>query len=342
MATLDTPTSSARATAAPSGLRLVLFGLPGAGKSSLLGALGEAGQTQEHLLHGRLNDLSHGLATLRVRLYDETPQRTVEEVVPYPIAFEPFDDGAAGPMSAVFLDCDGRVALELVAHPPQLDNGAPLGKLAAEIVAADALILAVDCSAAHEQLEEEFDEFDRFLRELEHGRSAGVEVGGLPVFLVLTKCDLLAQPGDTTVDWMERIERRKREVGEHFRAFLARRADERGSLPFGQLDLHLWATAVKRPALASAPARPREPYGVAELFRQSLERAAVYRRRCQQSRRRLRWMAWGAGVAVGAFLMLALFLGLRPRRSRRANSSWPSKAYRSPRNRRPPNAYAPR
>ena len=219
MTTPDTRTPTAAVLSAPGGLRLVLFGLAGAGKSSLLGVLGEAGQTQEHLLHGRLNDLSHGLAALRGRLYDETPQPTVEEVVPYPIAFEPFDD-AARPTSAVFLDSDGRVARELVAHPPALDNGAPLGKLAAEIVAADALILAVDCSAVPEQLEEEFDEFDRFLRELEQGRSAGVEVGGLPVFLVLTKCDLLAQPGDTTVDWMERIEQRKREVGEHFRSFL--------------------------------------------------------------------------------------------------------------------------
>ena len=33
--------------------------------------------------------------------------------------------------------------------------------------------------------------------------------------------------------------------------------------------VHLWATAVKRPALAESPAKPREPYGVAELFRQA-------------------------------------------------------------------------
>jgi hypothetical protein len=312
MATPDTRTPPVPVTSAPSGLRLVLFGLPGAGKSSLLGALGEAGQTQEHLLHGRLNDISHGLATLRVRLYDEAPQPTVEEVVPCPVAFEPFDHAAPGPTSAVLLDCDGRVALELVQHPPALENGVPPGKLANELVNADALILAVDCSAPHEQLEEEFDEFDRFLRELELGRSARVDVGGLPVFLVLTKCDLLAQPGDTTVDWMERIEQRKREVGEHFRTFLARRADERGSLPFGQLELHLWATAVKRPALTGAPARPREPYGVAELFRQSLDRAAAYHRRCDQSRRRLLWTSWVAVGLAGAFVLLALFLSLRP------------------------------
>ena len=33
--------------------------------------------------------------------------------------------------------------------------------------------------------------------------------GGLPVFLVLTKCDLLARAGDSPADWMDRIEQRK-------------------------------------------------------------------------------------------------------------------------------------
>ena len=37
-------------------LRIVLFGLPHAGKSSLLGALAQAGQTQENLLPGHLTD----------------------------------------------------------------------------------------------------------------------------------------------------------------------------------------------------------------------------------------------------------------------------------------------
>ena len=35
---------------------------------------------------GDLADLSHGLDELRHRLYDESPRRTVEEVVPYPFA----------------------------------------------------------------------------------------------------------------------------------------------------------------------------------------------------------------------------------------------------------------
>ena len=89
---------------------------------------------------------------------------------------------------------------------------------------------------------------------------------------MLTKCDLLAQPGDTPAAWMDRIEERKRQVDRRFQDFLARQ-DEDGPLPFGSIDLHVWATAVKRPALAGSPARPREPYGVAELFRQAFDAA---------------------------------------------------------------------
>ena len=75
--------------------------------------------------------------------------------------------------------------------------------------------------AAGEALEADFAEFLRFVRTIERGRKERAEVAGLPVFLVLTKCDLLARPGDSPADWMERIEQRKREVGDRFKSFLA-------------------------------------------------------------------------------------------------------------------------
>src|SRR2546429_2690317 len=71
-------------------VRVVLFGMPDAGKSSLLGALAQAAQTQEHLLNGHLTDTSQGLTELQRRLYEEQPRETLEEVVPYPIAFQAF------------------------------------------------------------------------------------------------------------------------------------------------------------------------------------------------------------------------------------------------------------
>ncbi len=265
--------TAALAAVSPTALRIVLFGLPAAGKSSLLGALAQAAQSQEHLLNGRLVPRSDGLAELQHRLYVEHPRPTAEEVAPYPVEFEPFHhDGQAGgaKTEVVLIDCDGRVANDLLTRRRALPADSPEGTLAREVVEADTLILVVDAAAPPVQVDAEFAEFGRFLRLLEAGRGERTEIGGLPVFLVLTKCDLLAQPNDSNVDWLERIEERKRQVHRRFQDFLSRRSRDEGPLPFGRIDLHLWATAVKRPALGPTPPKPREPYGVAELFRQCL------------------------------------------------------------------------
>jgi hypothetical protein len=311
----DTTTPPAVPTVSRDALRVVLFGMPAAGKSSLLGALAESSQSQEHLLHGRLADPSHGLAELRQRLYDESPRRTVEEIVPYPVAFEAFAedrDGAGGKAEALLIDCDGRVANDLLVRRKSLDADSPEGTLAHEVAQADALVLAVDASAPPAQVDTDFTEFGRFLRLLECGRGQRAEVGGLPVFVVLTKCDLLANPTDNTLAWVEHIEERKRQVDRRFQDFLARKASEEGPLPFGRIDLHLWATAVKRPALADVAARPREPYGVAELFRQCLQAADRFRRRRRHSGRRLFWTVGGAAGLVALLLAAAAGVALRP------------------------------
>src|SRR6516225_3751542 len=98
----SSPTTAPSATVGRDAVRIVLFGMPAAGKTSLLGALAQAAQTQEHLLHGRIEDRSHGLTELQHRLYDEEPRRTAEEVVPYPIDFEAFPDDQ--PVKAQHLD----------------------------------------------------------------------------------------------------------------------------------------------------------------------------------------------------------------------------------------------
>lgn len=307
------PPAAATPAAPADSLRIVLFGMPAAGKSSLIGALGQAAQLQEHLLNGRLTDLTHGLAELRTRLYDENARRTAEEVMPYPVDFEPFtSDGQAltahQHLGAVVIDCDGRIANDLLARHKELPEDSPDGTLAREVLQADTLVLVVDGAAPASQIDADFVEFEQFLRLLERGRGERTEVGGLPVFLVLTKCDLLALPDETAGGWMEKIEQRKRDVDAHFREFLSRRNSAAGPLPFGRIDLHLWATAVKRPALAQTPAKAREPFGVAELFRQCLEQGAAFRSRGQQAARRLRWTVGGtAGIAAS---MLALIVGL--------------------------------
>src|SRR5262249_31246031 len=180
----------APAPAGPNALRVVLFGMPAAGKTSLLGALSQAAQTQEHLLNGRLLDRAHDLAELQRRLYEEQARPTAEEVVPHPVEFEPFrPEGQPGPGKAevVLIDCDGGVANDLPARRRSLSDDSPEGTLAREVVEADTLILVVDAAAPAAQIDADFAEFGRFLRLLERSRGQRSEVGGLPVFLVLTK-----------------------------------------------------------------------------------------------------------------------------------------------------------
>src|SRR5204862_8366610 len=120
---------------------------------------------------------------------------------------------------AVLVDCDGRIANALLSRRDYLDAD---GNLARAILEADTLVLVVDASANSTQLERDFTQFGRFLDLLEKSRGRRSDVGGLPVYLVLTKCDLLAQADDTSVTWIDRIEERKRQVGLRFKEFLSR------------------------------------------------------------------------------------------------------------------------
>src|SRR5262249_17090824 len=158
------------------------------------------------------------------------------------------------------------------------------------------------------QMDTDFVEFVHFLRLLERSRGERSEVGGLPVFLVLTKCDLLAESTDTPAKWLERIAERTKLVHDRFQLFLTRQQEAGDPLPFGQIDFHMNATAVKRPALADVAAKPREPYGVAELFRQCLDAAREFRTRRYRSSRLLLWTAGGAGVVIAGMLGLAIAL----------------------------------
>src|SRR5262249_34954131 len=151
------------------------------------------------------------------------------------------------------------------------------GALTQAIRSADALVLLVDASAPKEVVDETFRDFDRFLDALEEGRTFGREVGGLPVFATLTKCDALRHEGDSPPQWLARIEQRKTGVRERFEDFFGSADDPEPSpyLPFGSIDLHLEATSVRAPKdRAFAPHNdPDGSFGVAGLVREVLPAA---------------------------------------------------------------------
>lgn len=289
--------------AAAGELRIVLFGLRSAGKSSLLGALAQAAQTQEKYLKGQVIDRSEGrLAALHQRLFEDAPEQTQEDIVLYPLQFIPLTPSGPGPArNVVIYDCNGQSASDILLSQ-QLDGRARRSSLVRALVDSDTIVLVVDASDKPSQLDRDFAQFVNFLRIFEESRAKHGEVGGLPVYVVLTKCDLLAQKGDTASAWIQRIEERKRLVAQRFQKFLAKQADP----SFGKISLNLWATAIHRPALADRPAKSAEPFGVADLFRQSLQSAMAYNAVRQQTHRRMQYTLLGVAALVAVMLTLAL------------------------------------
>jgi GTPase SAR1 family protein len=295
-------------------LRLVLFGLPAAGKSSLLGALLQTSDTQPIQLKGSIEDRSRRLEELRQRVYfSNQPTRTVEEVVPYPVEYRPLPVGGvtADPVSAILIDCDGQVAIDLLRRRKSLTELSVEHALAKAVLDADALLLIIDASAPVKQMEVDFEEFGRFLAQMELSRGARTDVGGLPVFLVLTKCDLLARPDQTREHWQKQIEERQRYVAERFKNYIRRRKSDQEKRTFGLIDLYQAATATSHPRLANAGANPLEPYGVGSLFQQAFHQAGRYRERRRAARKRLIWtIALGAaivGLLIGLLLAFLFF-----------------------------------
>jgi GTPase SAR1 family protein len=302
-------------------LRLVLFGLSGSGKSALLGALGQVSQARDNLLGGKIEDR---LGTLAGAGGDHPKG----EVTAHPIHYIPGQAaGSTRDIEAVLVDSAGSAASSLLTRQKGLDDDSPEGSLAYEVGDADALILVLDASTPANQVEGQFAEFARFLETVQKARGARTEVAGMPVFLVLNKCDKLSERGDTLSSWMERIEQRKRDLAERFKAFLAEREDEEPAHPpdeepseeeqiqemqtytgtFGRIELHVWATAVRKPDFGGKGGS-HEPYGVAELFRQALAEGGEYQERCARAQRRL-WFVSAVAVALVA-VMLAITVGL--------------------------------
>lgn len=290
----------------PTAIRLALFGMPDSGKSSLLGALAQVAHTQTRTLHGHLSDLSNGLTELRRRLYDDQKNDVPREITPYPVRFIPFGKENTPGQQVVLYDCDGHAVNQLLTKQKNLESSGN-SPLVDAIRQADALIMLIDASATYDQLADDFREFVRFMKSLEDHRTHHHAVGGWPIFLVLTKCDLLAKEPISRSMWLARIEAKEREVAAQFKDFLEATDDEAPAeyLAFGSLDVQVRAVGVSRPGLTDADAQPREPFGVAELFHDAIHVGGTYKQRSAQSSQRLAWTVTGAGGLLATMATVA-------------------------------------
>lgn len=283
-------------------LRIVLFGAAAAGKSSLIGALVQAAQGPNAQLGGQLLDVSGGMTEVKNQTYQKGTAPTQDELRDYPLAVEPLAPAKGGPTTATLTDCSGPAAQALLAP----EKGLPIDRpLAQALLDADALILVLDASAS---LDRNASHMGEFLRLLKSTRSQRADVGGLPIHLVLSKCDLIARPTDTNSQWLQRIEEVKRAIEDRFTKML----EDQAPLPFGGVKLHLSATAVKRPPLADRPAKS-EPLGVAELFRETLATARVHHEHREHAAGRLSLTVAGMfGLVALMGLLSGTFYVLRP------------------------------
>ena len=267
-------------------LSVVLLGPPASGKSALLGALEQAGKTPASL-GGQLVDVTGQLKSVSALARDGKLKPTSEEVAAYP-----FEIAADGQAQAIEIhDTSGAKAQDLLAGTESLDAADPLPRTLAK---ADGVVVLIDVTRPQGP---QVKQVISFLKTLEDRRSAGTEIAGLPLFVVLTKCDQLPAARDRT--WMQQVEEAKRQVGDHFRKKLA----ETGNRAFGRLDVRVWATATRRPD--GDDKRATTPYQVAELFRQAFAAAGEFRRRGERSRSLLETSLMGLG-AVTFFLAAAV------------------------------------
>lgn len=275
--------------------RLLLFGTPGAGKSALLGALASAAPG----VHAEVVDVKGELDALQKKTYQDkhVPTKNVET---FDLRVKSDGPSAWAHHRMMVVDCPGLAALDMLKAEEPFANSHPMQR---PILDSDAIVLAVDVSASGKELVEQFQQFGNWLHELHEVRGQRADVADLPVYLVLTKCDLLAKKEYTFAKWMQAIEEAKNKVDEKFREYLK----EQGP-GFGTVKLHLWATAIRRPLLADRQAETQSPFGVAELFRESLASASEFQERRASSQSRLQNVIAGLVGLIAVLGLLVAFL----------------------------------
>jgi GTPase SAR1 family protein len=280
-------------------LNLAMIGMPGAGKSSLLGAFVQAADKQKDKLDSRLARADEGIVELHKGVYQNKLKSTDKEVSPHYVVFE----SPQGQRKVHVIDGSGEASESLLKEENLLESKKPLAK---HLQKADGVLFMVDASVEPTVLDETFRKAIDFLKRFRAQRGQRHDVAGLPVHLVLTKCDMLARKTDTHQMWLQRVEEGKKKIEHRFRSALAANKD----LGFGAIDLSVWPTSVRMPAVTDRPAKPQEPFGVAELFSHAVRSAASFHEKVEDSSRLLSSVLIGliAAVALLAIVTGAFFL----------------------------------
>jgi GTPase SAR1 family protein len=292
---------------------VLLFGHRGSGKSALLGALLRASETQGATLQGQLIEPNGRLAALRDELYRGGPiPKSQDELTSYLISVKPeVSEPTTQKESLQILvtDCSGQAAENLLEHLDEIPDQAQRLPLAQAVIGADAILLLLDATSSHDELQAAFEEFDAFLTVVAQTLAKAREVGGMPILLVLTKCDQLANPGDTRAKWLERVNQRADQAWMQFDAFLkdADPDDDIPSpfLPFGSIDLSVYTVAIRWPKLIDCPSKDDSPFQVAELFRDAFHAACIHRKRVTTSNHQLK-----ITVRMVVSLLMALIIAI--------------------------------
>lgn len=284
---MSTPAPPTPPRRPPAPLRVVFFGPPRSGKSALLVAFGDiasVGAEEEPV------ELAVG---------PQPSDAAGREVIRRMVSVDLPDSDLRG-TSVTLIDCDGEAAGRLLGDTTALTRPRVRDALLDAIRSAEALVVTVDATDTEGEIDALLANLKLFLQSLREGRAFGREVGGLPVFLTLTKCDLLYRAGMGPSEWAAAVEARLKEVRGRFDE---RFGTEDGAL-FGNIAVHHLATAATLPKLPSFrySADASGQFHGDELVRDVLEAASEYRDRRRQSRRRLNW------TVTAALGLLALML----------------------------------
>jgi hypothetical protein len=171
------------------------------------------------------------------------------------------------------------------------------GSVPDSLLNADALAVAIDAAASDDEIDRTAATLLRYLQKLESVRTHERSVAGWPIAIVLTKCDALLERGDVLDQWLRRIDERTESVRQRFEAFAT---DLEPS--FGDVDLSVFATATRSPAIAGAPVDASGGIGIAPLARSLASAAKRYRIRTTASNRRLSKTAIAAFILLGSLL----------------------------------------